>query len=205
MRQKLFTIPIFGGIDIYTYGTLIVVGFLVGAWWTRRAAQKRLGIDPERTFNVGFAILFLGLLGARLAYAIAHYDEFTRTPLKLLKIWEGGLSFQGGVIGAILFALWFLRARRLSFWPLADIVMARRRPGTRHGLDDRVTSHLASVFPLDCDPGDDDDERTGFPRAHAGGPGASGRDRPLSLRWADAAHRARSAQRPGCRRPPRFT
>lgn len=124
MRQKLFTIPIFGGIDIYTYGTLIVVGFLVGAWWTRRAAQKRLGIDPERTFNVGFAILFLGLLGARLAYAIAHYDEFTRTPLKLLKIWEGGLLLFGGVVVVLAWLAWWLpKEAELKGFAFLDVLV----------------------------------------------------------------------------------
>lgn len=124
MRQKLFTIPIFGGIDIYTYGTLIVVGFLVGAWWTRRAAEKRLGIDPERTFNVGFAILFLGLLGARLAYAIAHYDEFTRTPLKLLKIWEGGLLLFGGVVVVLAWLAWWLpKETELKGFAFLDVLV----------------------------------------------------------------------------------
>lgn len=108
MLPRLFTIPIFGGIDIHTYGTLIVVGFLLGIWWTRRAAASRLGLDPERTFNVGFALLFLGLLGARLAYAIAHYDEFTATPLRLFKIWEGGLLLYGGVVVAVLWLAWWL-------------------------------------------------------------------------------------------------
>lgn len=123
MRQKLLTIPIFGGISIYTYGTLIVVGFLVGAWWTRRAAHKRLGIDPERTFNVAFALLFLGLLGARLAYAIAHYDEFTRTPLKLLKIWEGGLLLYGGMVVGLLWLAWWLpRQAELKGFAFLDLL-----------------------------------------------------------------------------------
>lgn len=123
MLQKLLTIPIFGGISIYTYGTLIVVGFLVGAWWTRRAARKRLGIDPERTFNVAFALLFLGLLGARLAYAIAHYDEFTRTPLKLLKIWEGGLLLYGGTVVALLWLAWWLpRQAELRGFAFLDLL-----------------------------------------------------------------------------------
>jgi phosphatidylglycerol:prolipoprotein diacylglycerol transferase len=120
VRVKLFEL---GGIAIYTYGTLIVIGFLVGAWWARRAAKRRLGIDPERTFNVGFALLFLGLLGARLAYAIAHYDEFTRTPLKLLKIWEGGLLLYGGVVVGLLWLAWWLPRRpELRGFAFVDIL-----------------------------------------------------------------------------------
>lgn len=108
MLQKILEIPLFGGIAIYTYGTLIVVGFLVGIWWTRRAASRAFGVDPERTFNVGFALLFLGLLGARLAYAIAHYGEFTKTPMLLLMIWKGGLLLYGGVVVGLLWLAWWL-------------------------------------------------------------------------------------------------
>jgi phosphatidylglycerol---prolipoprotein diacylglyceryl transferase len=124
VRQKIFSFSLFGlDISIYTYGTLIVVGFLVGIWWARRAAERRLAIDPERTFNVGFALLFLGLLGARLAYAIAHYDEFTGTPLKFLKIWEGGLLAYGGVVAALLWLAWWLpRKPELKGFAFADIL-----------------------------------------------------------------------------------
>jgi phosphatidylglycerol:prolipoprotein diacylglycerol transferase len=122
MRQILFRLP-WLGTPIYTYGTMIVVGFLVGAWWLRRAAHRRLGIDRERTFNVAFALLFLGLLGARLAYAVAHYDEFTRTPLKLLKIWEGGLvAFGGAVVGLLWLAWWLPRQPELRGFAFLDLL-----------------------------------------------------------------------------------
>jgi phosphatidylglycerol:prolipoprotein diacylglycerol transferase len=124
VRQVIFSFSLFGKeISIYTYGTLIVVGFLVGVWWARRTADRRLGLDRERTFNVAFALLFLGLLGARLTYAIAHYDEFAGTPLKFLKIWEGGLLAYGGLVVALLWLAWWLpRHPDMKGFAFADVL-----------------------------------------------------------------------------------
>ncbi|MCC7137766.1 MAG: prolipoprotein diacylglyceryl transferase [Planctomycetes bacterium] len=124
MKTKIVSFNLFGlDVSIYTYGTLIVVGFLVGAWWLRRAAERTLGVDRERSFNVAFALLFLGLFGARLCYAIAHYEEFARTPLKFLKIWEGGLLLFGGVALASLWLAWWLpRKPEMRGFALADLL-----------------------------------------------------------------------------------
>lgn len=109
MRQKILSFTVFGqNIAIYTYGTMIVLAFLLGAWWVRRNAARTLEIDRERSFNVAFALLFLGLGGARLAFSFAHYGEFAQTPMKFLKIWEGGLVQLGGVVAGLLWLWWWL-------------------------------------------------------------------------------------------------
>lgn len=108
MWPVIVKIPVFGGITIWSYGTLIVVAFLVAAWWARRRAKKDLGLDPERVFNVGFALLFLGLAGARLVYAFANYEDFVAKPLSFLKIWEGGLVGYGGLLAGLLTLAWYL-------------------------------------------------------------------------------------------------
>ena len=100
MHQTIFKIPFFGGntITIYSYGTTIVLAFLLAAWWTKRSASKALGISEERVFNVAFVLLFLGLAGARLAYSFAHFDEFAKSPGSFLAIWKGGLVGYGGLV-----------------------------------------------------------------------------------------------------------
>ncbi len=108
MYPVIVRIPLFGGITIWSYGTLIVVAFLLAAWWARHRARKDLALDPERVFNVGFVLLFLGLAGARLVYAFANYEEFVRKPLSFLKIWEGGLVGYGGLAAGLLAMAWWL-------------------------------------------------------------------------------------------------
>ncbi len=96
------------GLSIQTYGTVIVLAFLVGAFWTRSRATATLGLDPERVFNVTFVLLFVGLIGARLVFAFSDYDHYAQRPLAFLKIWEGGLVGYGGLVACLLWLAWWL-------------------------------------------------------------------------------------------------
>jgi phosphatidylglycerol---prolipoprotein diacylglyceryl transferase len=120
-----FTVPWIGKeITIYSYGTVIVLAFLVAAWWTRRAAHRRLGLDKERVFNVAFALLFVGIAGARLLYALIHYQKFTARPMSFLFIWEGGLVWYGGLIADLLWLAWYLpRHPDLRGYEFTDVLV----------------------------------------------------------------------------------
>lgn len=110
-------------VKIYSFGTLIVIGFLVAALWARRRAAKTLDLDRERVFNVCFALLFLGLAGARLLYGLVHYDEFAGKPLEIFALWKGGLLWYGGLIGALLWLAWYLpRHLDMKGWALLDVL-----------------------------------------------------------------------------------
>lgn len=111
------------GVTIYAFGTLIVLAFLVAAFYVRRRAHRLLGLDKERVFNVCFALLFIGLAGARLLYGLTHYSEMTEKPLRLLFIWEGGLHWYGGMLVALLWLSWFLpRHPDLRGWAFLDVL-----------------------------------------------------------------------------------
>ena len=110
-------------ITIYSFGTFIVIAFLVSAFFARQRAHKRLGLDKERVFNVCFALLFLGLAGARLLYAFIHHEEFRQKPMSFLKIWEGGLTFYGGLFVGILWLAWYLsRKPEMKGFAFADVL-----------------------------------------------------------------------------------
>jgi phosphatidylglycerol:prolipoprotein diacylglycerol transferase len=111
------------GITIYAFGTLIVVGFLVGALYARRRAARTLDLDRERVFNVCFALLFLGLAGARLLYGLVHYEKYAGKPLEIFAIWNGGLTWYGGLIGGLLWLSWYLpRHPEMKGWALLDVL-----------------------------------------------------------------------------------
>jgi phosphatidylglycerol:prolipoprotein diacylglycerol transferase len=113
-----FRVPLLGkDVRIESYGTAIVLAFLLAAWWTTRRAVRDLGLSseagakvrpPDRVFNAAFAMLFLGLLGARLVYAFANYAKFQARPMSFLYVWEGGLVGYGGVVAALLWLAWWL-------------------------------------------------------------------------------------------------
>ena len=117
MFREIFHVRLFGhDLTIQSYGTVIVLAFLAATWWLSRKGSKALPppADPkalrpqDRFFNAGFALLFLGLLGARLVHAFGHYEEFAKRPMALFAIWEGGLVGYGGVVAGLLWLAWWL-------------------------------------------------------------------------------------------------
>ena len=104
MNPELFEIP-FLHISVKSYGTLIVIGFLVALWLMRRM-MKRVGQDPERVSAIAMYALLCGIIGARFFYVIHHHDHFAGRLMDVFAVWQGGLEFLGGVIAAVGF-LWF--------------------------------------------------------------------------------------------------
>lgn len=99
-------------IKIYSFGTFIVLAFLLSAWYVRRRSIRDLSLDGERVFNVCFALLFIGLAGARLLFVLIDYERFSQSPLALLEIWKGGLVWYGGLLLALVFLAWWLPRNR---------------------------------------------------------------------------------------------
>ena len=72
-------------------------------------------------------LLFAGVLGVvlggRIGYSLFYMPEFyLANPLSILKVWEGGMSFHGGLLGVILAMVWFARRKKTSFWTVSDLV-----------------------------------------------------------------------------------
>ena len=116
----LFEIPVFGGLRIYTYGVLVALAFLIGIFWTTREARPA-GVAKEKIFDLSFYIVLGALVGSRIFYILTHMSRYARTPLEIFKIWEGGLVFYGGFLGAVVAIFLLLRKYRLKFLPTADL------------------------------------------------------------------------------------
>ena len=72
-------------------------------------------------------ILFLGVMGVviggRLGYCLFYKPAYYAThPLEVFALWQGGMSFHGGLLGVIASMVWFARSRGRSFWEVADFV-----------------------------------------------------------------------------------
>jgi len=109
-----------GPITIHTYGFLIAMAFLLGLWLALRQAARE-GISKEKITDIGFYALFAGLIGSRIFFIATEWEHFSAHPFDMLKIWEGGLVFYGGVIFAIPVAVWYARGQGLLLWQTADI------------------------------------------------------------------------------------
>lgn len=113
-----------GSLKIHWYGLMYLTGF-AAAWWLgmRRARQPGSTLTPQHVHDLIFYGALGVVLGGRIGY-ILFYDlaSYLAEPLNILKLWQGGMSFHGGLAG-VLFALW-LYARKLQqqFFVLTDFV-----------------------------------------------------------------------------------
>lgn len=113
-----------GPISIYWYGIMYLVGF-GGGWWLgrRRARDVWRGWRQEQVDDLVFFIVLGVLLGGRLGYVLFYdFGDFLADPISLFKVWQGGMSFHGGLIGVILAMVLFARRRNTTFFKVADFV-----------------------------------------------------------------------------------
>jgi phosphatidylglycerol:prolipoprotein diacylglycerol transferase len=118
------TIIKIGPLQIRWYGIMYILAFLASYFLVKyQIRKKRLPIDIN-TVNDLFLFLIIGLIvGARLGYVVFYNLPFYLShPLKLFAVWEGGMSFHGGLIGIIFAGLLFIKNRKASFWEFADLI-----------------------------------------------------------------------------------
>ncbi len=102
-----------GPLSIRWYGLMYLVGF-VAAWWLarRRAAGARSTWTPTEVDDLIFYCALGVILGGRLGWMLFYGTErILADPLSVLRIWEGGMSFHGGLVG-VLVALALFAGRR---------------------------------------------------------------------------------------------
>ncbi|MDH0897466.1 MULTISPECIES: prolipoprotein diacylglyceryl transferase [Pseudomonas] len=113
-----------GPLKIHWYGLMYLVG-IGGAWFL--ASRRLKDFDPawtkEKLSDLVFWVAMGVILGGRLGYAL-FYDlpAYLADPLKILRVWEGGMSFHGGLIGVMLATWWFGRRNGKSFFELMDFI-----------------------------------------------------------------------------------
>ena len=105
-----------GPLTTYSFGLMLAVAFLAAIHTTERLARK-YNVPPEMIPDLGLYVLVAAVLGSRLLYVLVYRSDFAGAGLlSYLKIWEGGMIFYGGAIGAILVGLWYVRRKKCSAW-----------------------------------------------------------------------------------------
>lgn len=112
------------GKDVYWYGVIIAVGFILAVLYgCRRAAP--FGVDQDKVIDMLFFAVPAALIGARAYYVIFYLDLYLDDAGrfewgKAIAIWDGGLAIYGGIIAAVLAAAIYCKVRKQSFWSYAD-------------------------------------------------------------------------------------
>lgn len=113
-----------GPLEIHWYGLMYLVGFAL-AWWLARWRARRYGLDwsHEQIDDLVFWGAIGVIAGGRLGYIVFYqFESWLGDPLMLVRVWEGGMSFHGGMIGVILALLWFARRHGKPLLAVADFV-----------------------------------------------------------------------------------
>ena len=115
-----------GSFVVHTYGVVLMLAFLVALGRTYAVAKRQAdpGIPPDSILDVGIWMIVVGVLGARLLFVIIGWHDYSRAPDfpgNIFKVWEGGLSFHGGLIGGIAALLTYCLIKRLSILKVADL------------------------------------------------------------------------------------
>jgi phosphatidylglycerol:prolipoprotein diacylglycerol transferase len=113
-----------GPLKIRWYSLAYLSGILIG-WWYLMKLIARPGAPMARRHVddlVFYATLGI-ILGGRLGYVLFYRPEFyLKDPVQILRIWDGGMSFHGGVIGTTLAILWLARKHKLDWLRVHDYV-----------------------------------------------------------------------------------
>jgi phosphatidylglycerol:prolipoprotein diacylglycerol transferase len=113
-----------GPLAVHWYGIMYLLGF-VGAWLlgSARIRQGRLPVGQESFSDLAFYVMLGVIIGGRIGYMLFYAEPWVTTdPLAIIRVWEGGMSFHGGLLG-VLFAGWiWSRRHRVHFFDTLDFV-----------------------------------------------------------------------------------
>lgn len=114
-----------GPLAVRWYGLVYVLGFLAAYWLLQREAKKGTipGLDKKTVEDFTFWFVIFSIVCARIAYVFLYNPSYYFSRIwEVLFIWQGGLSFHGGLVGAILAGVWFAKKKCIRFYDLADIL-----------------------------------------------------------------------------------
>ena len=124
-----------GPFSIHWYGLMYLIAFGVGWWLGRvRARDAWRGWSPGDVGDVLFWIAIGVVAGGRLGYMVFYdLERLVSQPWSAFMVWQGGMSFHGGLIGTIVAMWWFARSRKRTFFDVADFIAPLVPPGLAAG------------------------------------------------------------------------
>ncbi|MCV6636898.1 prolipoprotein diacylglyceryl transferase [Candidatus Albibeggiatoa sp. nov. NOAA] len=113
-----------GPLKIHWYGMMYLVGFLLG-WWLGVVRSKRPD-SPVTAEQMGDLVFYIALgvvLGGRFGYILFYnLPQYIDNPLDILKVWQGGMAFHGGLLGVLLATWLYARYLGRTFFQITDFI-----------------------------------------------------------------------------------
>lgn len=132
MRQVLFTIPVFGGLKVFGYGSMMVLA-LLGSTWMAVWRARREKLDPEIILDMAFWLFLFGIVGARLFYCFQYWGRGINSWLDVVQYWKGGLVYYGGILGGTIAFFMYRHFRPFPLRPYLDTMAPAIMVGTLFG------------------------------------------------------------------------
>jgi phosphatidylglycerol---prolipoprotein diacylglyceryl transferase len=117
MHPILFEI---GNWPVYSYGVLLALAYLA-ALQLAVVRARRIGIDGSKVMDLGIYLIIAALVGAKLMLVAVDFKYFMGQPREMLSLVRAGGVFYGGLIAALVVAMWLVRRYGLSLWTTADL------------------------------------------------------------------------------------
>ncbi len=113
-----------GPLAIRWYGLMYLFGFAFAIWLANRRADKpNSGWTREQVSDLLFAGFLGVVIGGRVGYVLFYnFNEFLADPSYLFKVWTGGMSFHGGLLGVITAMFIYAKRNQRTFFNVADMV-----------------------------------------------------------------------------------
>jgi phosphatidylglycerol---prolipoprotein diacylglyceryl transferase len=114
-----------GPLQVHWYGVMYALAFIIGYFLLcYLAEQRRLPLDRDAVAELVLDLVAGVLLGGRLGYVLFYnLPYYLDHPAQIVAVWDGGMSFHGGMIGVIVAGLLFARKTGIGFVNLADLVV----------------------------------------------------------------------------------
>ena len=110
MSNVIFSI---GNFSVSWYSVCILVGVVI-ATIVFFFYCKKYEINTEYGFNMIFWTLIFGIIGARAYYVAFEFGYYQNHISEIFQIWKGGLAIHGGIIGGLLFIIFYTNSKNLS-------------------------------------------------------------------------------------------
>ncbi|PPI86402.1 prolipoprotein diacylglyceryl transferase [Candidatus Pantoea edessiphila] len=116
----------FGPISFRWYGFMYLIGLIFAVWLAKHrinSYQSNLKITEKEIENFLYYCFLAAIVGGRIGYMLFYnLHLFIKQPLYLLKIWNGGMSFHGGLIGVIITIIYFSYKNKINFFAISDFI-----------------------------------------------------------------------------------
>jgi len=114
-----------GPVGVHWYGLMYLGGFF-GGWWLGelRRRKGRIPVDSNAFVDLLYYVVLGIIVGGRVGYMLVYQplSWIWTDPLQLFRVWDGGMSFHGGLVGVLLAVGWWSHRKKLHYFDTVDFV-----------------------------------------------------------------------------------